>query len=101
LSAAQQAMYAARPAWAVAAFAVAVWGGLAGCVGLVLRRRWARPLLLASLVALVVQDVGMFVIAGAASGAGPTAIVLQSMVLAIAIGLVLLARLAERRRWIQ
>ena len=36
---AQQALYHARPPWAVAATALAVFGGVQGCIGL-LRRRW-------------------------------------------------------------
>ncbi|MBK8058905.1 MAG: hypothetical protein IPK33_14005 [Gemmatimonadetes bacterium] len=30
----QRALYAARPIWAVALHAIAVWGGALGCVGL-------------------------------------------------------------------
>jgi len=100
MDAAQQALYASRPAWAVAATAVAVWGGAAGCVGLLLRKRWALPLLLASLAGLVVQNVGLFVISDAASLVGPEVYALQGMVLLIAIGLVLLARRAIARGWI-
>ena len=40
---AQQALYAARPGWAVAATAVAVFGGVLGSIGLLLRRKWAFP----------------------------------------------------------
>ena len=100
MDAAQQALYASRPAWAVAATAVAVWGGAAGCVGLLLRRRWALPLLLASLAGLVVQNLGLFVISDAASLVGPEVFALQGMVMLIAIGLVLLARRAIARGWI-
>jgi hypothetical protein len=100
MDAAQQALYASRPAWAVAATAVAVWGGAAGCVGLLLRRRWALPLLYASLAGLVVQNLGLFVISDAASLVGPGVYALQGMVLLIAIGLVLLARRAIARSWI-
>ena len=98
MSAAQQAMYAARPAWSVGATAIAVWGGAAGCVGLIMRKRWATPLLLASLAGLVVQDVSLFVLTKAQ--AGPTALVLQGTVLLIAIGLLLLARKATAQGWI-
>jgi hypothetical protein len=83
-----------------AATAIAVWGGAAGCVGLILRKRWALPLLLASLTGLVVQDFGVFVLSEAATKAGPMVLVLQAMVLLIAIGLVLLARKARARGWI-
>jgi hypothetical protein len=100
MDAAQQALYAARPAWAVAATAIAVWGGAAGCVGLLLRRRWALPLLLASLAGVIVQNVGLFVLSDAASLVPASAYVLQGLVLLVAIGLVLLARRAIARGWI-
>lgn len=100
MSPAQQALYAARPAWAVSATAIAVWGGAAGCLGLVLRKRWALPLLVLSLAGVIVQDVALFVVSSAAAQAGTVAYVLQGLVLAIAIGLVLLARKAIARGWI-
>jgi hypothetical protein len=100
MTAAQQAMYAARPAWAVAATATAVWFGAAGCLGLILRKRWARPLLVASLAGVIVQDVALFGMSDAAAAAGPSAMVLQGLVLLVAIGLVLLARKAAARGWI-
>lgn len=98
LPAAEQALYAARPSWAVAAMAIAVWCGAAGCVGLILRRNWAQPLLAASLAGLVVQDVGLFVLAGVGR-VQPAAFVIQGMVLLVAIGLLLLARRAAARGW--
>jgi hypothetical protein len=100
MSAAQQALYASRPAWAVAATAVAVWGGALGCVGLILRKRWSTLLLLASLAGVVVQDIALFGLSEAASQAGPTVIALQGLVLVIAVGLVALARRAERQGWL-
>jgi hypothetical protein len=100
MDAAQQALYASRPAWAVAATAIAVWGGAAGCVGLLLRRRWALPLLLASLAGVIVQNLGLFVLSDAASLMPAVAYMLQGLVLLIAIGLVLLARRAIARGWI-
>ena len=36
---AEQALYANVPAWATAAFAIAVWGGLLGCLALLLRKK--------------------------------------------------------------
>jgi len=100
MSAAQQALYAARPAWGVAATAIAVWGGAAGCIGLIWRKRWAMPLLVVSLAAIVVQDVGLFALSGAAALAGPVALVLQGLVLLIGIGQAFLARTASARGWI-
>ncbi len=100
LGQAQQILYNTRPAWAVAATAIAVWGGAAGCVGLILRKRWAQPLLIASLLGVIVQDYGLFVLSGVAAEAGPMMIILQGLVLLIAVALVMMARKASARGWI-
>jgi len=94
----QQALYNSRPAWAVAATALAVWAGAAGCIGLILRKSWSLPLLLVSLAGVAVQDIGLFVLSGV--DAGPAVMGMQGVVLLIAIGLVVLARKAIARRWI-
>lgn len=57
----QRAMMEAVPTWMTAAFAIAVWVGLAGAVALVIRRKIAEPLLLVSLIAVLVQFSGYFV----------------------------------------
>lgn len=99
MSAAEQAYYHMRPAWALGAFAVAVWFGAAGCVGLVLRRTWAMPLLVLSLLGLIVQDVYQFGMTG--DLAIPAMVyVIQALVLLIAIGLVWLARVGMRNNWL-
>lgn len=100
MNAAQQALYAARPAWSVAATATAVWLGAAGCLGLILRKRWATPLLVVSLAAVIVQDVWLFLLSGAAAEAGAAAFILQGLVLVIAIALVQFSRTAAARGWI-
>ena len=97
LPAAQQALYAARPAWAVAATATAVFGGAAGCVGLLLARRWAVPLLTLSLLGIVAQDIGLFVLAGGAAVAAPAVWALQGLVLLVGIALLAMARRAAAR----
>jgi hypothetical protein len=44
------------PAWITAAFAPGAFAGLIGSLGLALRRRWAQPVLILSLVALLVLE---------------------------------------------
>ena len=100
LSAAQQAMYAARPVWSVAATGVAVCAGALGCVGIIAGKRWAYPLLVLSLLGVILQDVSLFGMSGAMSQAGSTAIILQCFVLAVALGLVLLTSKATRSGWL-
>ena len=52
---AQRELYEARPQWLFAMYAVAIATGLAGAVGLVLRKAWAVSALAVSLVAVVIQ----------------------------------------------
>ena len=101
MSAAQQALHAARPAWSVGATAIAVWAGALGSIGLIMRKRWATPLLAASLAGVVVQDISLFMMSGVAAETPTAAMVLQGLVLLIAIGLVRLARKASAQGWTQ
>lgn len=43
------------PSWMTAVFAIAVFGGLLGCIGLLMRKKWAKSAFLISLVAIIVQ----------------------------------------------
>lgn len=97
MDATQQALYNSRPSWAVAATAVAVWGGAAGCVGLILRKRWSAVLLELSLAGVIVQDIGLFILSGV--NPGSFVLAMQGLVLLIAIGLVVLSRRAISRGW--
>ena len=100
LTEAQQALMASRPAWSIAGTAVAVWFGAAGCIGLILRKQWATWVLIASLAGVVLQDLWLFVLSHALSGAGAVGIMLQGIVLIVSIGLVYLARVGSARGWL-
>ena len=52
---AQQQIEAVTPRWIFVAFAIATIGGVLGSLGLLLRKRWAEPVLLLSLLGIVVQ----------------------------------------------
>lgn len=49
----RRAVMEAMPGWQTAVYAIAVWSGLAGAIGLLLRRRWSVPLLLVALVGAI------------------------------------------------
>lgn len=100
LSEAEQALYSARPAWAVAATAIAVFGGVLGAIGLLLHRKWALPVFVVSLLGILAQDFGLFVLIDGASLAGPGAAGMQGIVLAIGIGLALLGRKGVACGWL-
>lgn len=98
MDATQQTLYNSRPAWAVAATAFAVWGGAAGCIGLILRKRWSALVLELSLAGVIVQDLFLFVLSGV--NPGTFVMAMQGAVLLVAIGLVVLSRRAPVRGWI-
>lgn len=84
----------------MAVYAIAVWAGVLGALGLVLKRRWARGLLLASLLALIVQDLALFTKAEFTAAVTGAVIGLQATVLLVAVGLILLARRADTDGWL-
>jgi hypothetical protein len=95
----QRQMLAARPSWYYAAFGVAVWIGLVGVAGLALRKAWADRMLLASLVAVIVQFSAIFIVPEmrlVTSDAllGPVIIIM------CAYAIWQLALLAKRRGWL-
>ena len=96
----QASMLSARPAWYYAAFGVAVWVGLAGTVGLLLRKTWAVPALLISLIAVFVQFSSILVVPEMRNVSsdellGPILVAL------VCYGIFMLARLAKRRGWLR
>ncbi|MFY2764242.1 hypothetical protein [Arenimonas sp. MALMAid1274] len=99
LPADQQALYAARPAWALVGTGLAVVGGALGSLGLVLKRAWAWPLLLLSLLGLLLQDAALVGLTGELLT--PAIWVMQGAVLVIALGLVWLAWAARARGWLR
>jgi hypothetical protein len=100
LPAAEQALYAARPLWSVAASVVAVVGGSAGCVALLIGSRWAVPLFWASVAGVVLQDIGLFAVAGAGRAPELVPVMLQGLVFVIAVALVGFARRGVGKGWL-
>lgn len=89
------------PAWATAAFAIAVWAGVLGCLALLLRKKWARPVLLLSLLGILVQMGYSFFMTNAAEVYGAVqGIVMPLLLIAIGIGLVVFAKSSQNKGWI-
>jgi len=62
LSEAEQNFNLNKPIWFTAAYAVAVFAGFIGSVALLLRKKWAVPAFLLSLIAVLVQQIYSFFI---------------------------------------
>lgn len=88
LSEAERALYLDMPVWVTAAFAVAVFAGLAGSAALLLKSRYALHLFTLSLVAVVAQFSWFFVFSKALSVLPATAAIMPSVIFVIAAALV-------------
>jgi len=88
------------PAWVTGAFAIAVFGGALGCIGLLLLKRWSKLLLLLSLLAVLAMDLWMFVLSGLGSTMPPAEMGVTACVVLVAILLVWLAYSADKKGWL-
>lgn len=100
MPAAQQQVHAATPAWINIAFGVAVVFGVLGSLALLLRKRLASPLFLVSLLAIVVQVVGIFVATPAWQAYGPAGLAMPLMLVVIAAYLYWYANKAAAKGWL-
>lgn len=100
MSEAERSLMASSPTLVTALFAIAVFSGAIGALGLVLRRRWARPVLILSLVAVIGQFGGWLLFTDAMSIIGPTVFVMPLVIVLAAILLVWLANKGVKRGWL-
>jgi uncharacterized protein with PQ loop repeat len=100
LPADQRMLYETIPAWATAAFATAVFAGVLGCIALLLRKTWATPLFVLSLVGVLVQMFHAFFLTDSMTVNGPGSAAMPLLVIIIAAGLVWYSRLATARGWL-
>jgi len=84
-------IFATKPAWATGAFAIAVFAGLLGCIGLLLRKKWANILFLLSLIGVLIHNV-WGVMAGTLSVVGTADKIMTVAVMLISIFLIWFAR---------
>lgn len=81
----EQALYESLPMWATSAFAIGVWGGALGSLFLLLRKTWATPVLVLSLIGVLVQMYHSFFVIDSIAVYGPGGVIMPIMVILIAI----------------
>jgi hypothetical protein len=97
---AERALYESTPVWVLVAFAIAVFGGVIGSLGLALRKVWCLLCLWLSLFAVLAQNAYSFFMSSALEVYGAQAVVMPVLVIVIAVLLVVLARNANTRHWL-
>jgi hypothetical protein len=99
-SQAQQDFFNATPKWATAAYAIAVNAGVLGSLFLLLRRAWATPMFVLSLLGIIVQDVNAFVMRNGIEVWGTEGAVLPAIVIIVGVALPLYSRSAKTKGWL-
>ena len=98
---AQREVFEGIPAWATAAFAIAVFSGTLASIGLLVRKKWARPLFIVSLVAVVIQFAHWLFISNAVEAFGPSTYGMPIVVVLIGIYLIFFAQKGIEKGWLK
>ena len=101
MSEAERSLMEASPMWVTGLFAIGVFAGALGALCLVLRSRWARPLLILSLVAVILQFGGWLLATDAVAVIGPSVFAMPAVIVLVAILLAWLASAGARRGWLR
>jgi hypothetical protein len=96
----QQHLYRNMPRWVNIVFAGEVFGGALGCVGLLLRKRWALPLFSVSVLGVLSQTFHIYFLSDAISTMGTPAVVMPLLAILIGIGMIVLAKSAVSKGWL-
>lgn len=97
LNEAERAAAEAIPAAIMGAFAIGTWAGLLGSIGLLMGKKWAYPVLIVSLIALLILEGWIVFLSGNLEAYG---LAVPVMVTLGAIVLAWLAHHARQRGWL-
>ncbi|MBQ4859087.1 hypothetical protein [Pseudoalteromonas sp. MMG007] len=96
----QQAAYSNIPLWSTIAFAIAVFGGLLGCILLLMKKALAIPIFAVSLSAILLQQYYNFVVINSIELLGLSAVFMPILVIIIAIGLLYISIKGKQQSWL-
>ena len=93
-------LYGKYPLWTHVAFALSVLGGVLGCIGLLMKKKWAKPVFIVSMISIIVQMFHSLVIAKATDVYGPGAVVMPILIILIGIFLVWFSDHGIKKKWL-
>ncbi len=88
------------PVWAHSGYAIAVNAGVLGVIFLLMRRTWAIPMFVISLIGALVQDLDAYVLRGAFELFSPWWLILPIAVIAICVLEIWYSRRAKAKGWL-
>lgn len=99
-TAGQIAFLEQSPAWVTSAFAIAVTAGVLGSLFLLLRKAWAVPAFVVSLVAVLAQNFYSFVLEDVTAVYGMAPVGIQAAVIVIAAALIWYSLKTKGKGWL-
>ena len=97
----QQALLTNYPVWATAAFAIAVFGGVAGSILLLLRQGFTTPVFGVSLTAIVIQMTWWLGLSGAMAVYGVRSMVMPMLVIVVGAFLLWFSMQSKSKGWLK
>ena len=97
----QQHLFQNIPLWVNIVFACEVFGGTLGCIGLLLRKKWALPLFVISILGVLAQTSNIWFLTDAISAMGAPAIVMPLVAIIIGTGMIVIAKSAISKGWLR
>lgn len=88
------------PAWVTGAFAIAVFGGTLGSVFLLMKKAWALPVFVISLVAVIVQFSHTIFMSELVQARGLTSLILPLLIFVIGVIEIWYSRSARQKGWL-
>ena len=96
----QIALVDSLPVWVNAAFACAVWFGLLGAIMLLLRKKWAKPLFLISLIGIILQMSNAFLMDGGTDNFGPGGLGMAITIIVFGIFIYWFSHYSKSKGWL-
>jgi hypothetical protein len=97
----QQHLYRDMPLWVNIVFACEVFGGTLGCIALLLRKKWALPLFVISILGTLAQTSNIWFLTDAISAMGAPAVVMPLVAIIIGTAMIWLAKSATSKGWLR
>ena len=102
LPANERELYGDYPLWTTIVFAVAVFGGTIGCIGLLMKKKWSKTAFIISILAIIPQMVHNVFFTKSMDVYGPgQAATMPVMVLVLGFVLIWFSGFAIKKNWLQ
>ena len=98
---AEQNLYNSYPLWTKIVFAIAVFGGAIGSIGLIVKKKWARCAFIVSLLAIIPQMIHNLFFTNSREVYGPGTEVMPALVVIIGVFLLWFSAFGIKKSWLK